>query len=330
MFNTETYTLRKAHTAASIITHAKSKAVKQAHIRTSNLLSYNYYNRVRATQICHLLSHQRNYSRTETQKSNSWELRTRPALYYPSISTESSKQHNGLNTYPNKLGRNANRLHKGDVLAHLTSFKQASKSSTKRSFLARGFQRYHSYLNRSCLPSAIEEDKRPKQHKAGKQYEVKPQYEELSKQLIKQHTIINAMKCMRAIKDRIARPVYQLAIIQSASIPTRCINQISPGTANLKPSLTGHDNSAAKQLKHNFKTEENTYPKAYTDRGTLGQDFTESVERTGSSRFLKSMVPVSKLISIVRETQEEFSATNITQNHGGKQRKSTEKGHGEQ
>ncbi|KZV23053.1 pectinesterase [Dorcoceras hygrometricum] len=28
-----------------------------------------------------------------------------------------------------------------------------------------------------------------------------------------QHAIINAMKCMRAIKDRIARPVYQLAII---------------------------------------------------------------------------------------------------------------------
>ncbi|KZV23567.1 hypothetical protein F511_05121 [Dorcoceras hygrometricum] len=28
-----------------------------------------------------------------------------------------------------------------------------------------------------------------------------------------QHAIINAMKCMRAIKDRIARPVYQLEII---------------------------------------------------------------------------------------------------------------------
>ncbi|KZV30834.1 hypothetical protein F511_36884 [Dorcoceras hygrometricum] len=28
-----------------------------------------------------------------------------------------------------------------------------------------------------------------------------------------QHAIINAMKCMRAIKDQIARPVYQLAII---------------------------------------------------------------------------------------------------------------------
>ncbi|KZV42555.1 hypothetical protein F511_19909 [Dorcoceras hygrometricum] len=65
-----------------------------------------------------------------------------------------------LNTYPNKLGRNANRLHKGDVLEHLTSFKKASKSSTKRSVLARGVQRYHSYFNRSCLPSAIGEDKR--------------------------------------------------------------------------------------------------------------------------------------------------------------------------
>ncbi|KZV16172.1 hypothetical protein F511_37385 [Dorcoceras hygrometricum] len=31
-------------------------------------------------------------SRTVAQKSNSWEIQTQPALYYPSISTESSKQ----------------------------------------------------------------------------------------------------------------------------------------------------------------------------------------------------------------------------------------------
>ncbi|KZV37614.1 hypothetical protein F511_40025 [Dorcoceras hygrometricum] len=91
---------------------------------------------------------------------------------------------------------------------------------------------------------------------------------------------------------------------------------ISPGMANLKPSLTGHDNSADKQLKHNFKIEDNTYPQAYTNIGTLGQDFTESVERTGSSHFLKSTVPVSKLVSIGIETQEEFSTTNIIQNNG--------------
>ncbi|KZV25563.1 hypothetical protein F511_25581 [Dorcoceras hygrometricum] len=40
----------------------------------------------------------------------------------------------GLNTYPNKLGRNASKLQKGDVFAHLTSFKQTSERNiqTKR------------------------------------------------------------------------------------------------------------------------------------------------------------------------------------------------------
>ncbi|KZV18683.1 pentatricopeptide repeat-containing protein chloroplastic-like [Dorcoceras hygrometricum] len=156
-----------------------------------------------------------------------------------------------------------------------------------------------------------------------------------------QHAIINAMKCMKAIKDRIARPVYQLAnhlnqppyphgtTHQSASRNV-AFNQISPGTANLKSSLTDQDNSVAKQLKHNFKTEENTYPKAYTNSGTLGQDFIESFERTGSSRFLKSTVPVSKLVSISKENQEEFSATNIIQNNGGTRRQPTKENHGEQ
>ncbi|KZV33411.1 interactor of constitutive active ROPs 4-like [Dorcoceras hygrometricum] len=50
----------------------------------------------------------------------------------------------------------------------------------------------------------------PNNTKQENKYEVKPQYEELSKQKIMQHAIINAMKCMRAIKDRIASPVYQL------------------------------------------------------------------------------------------------------------------------
>ncbi|KZV18793.1 hypothetical protein F511_37390 [Dorcoceras hygrometricum] len=86
-----------------------------------------------------------------------------------------------------------------------------------------------------------------------------------------QHAIINAMKCMRAIKDRIATPVYQLAII-SVSLYTRTVYQsgkssvrdlqsssahhssmISPGTANLKPSLTGHENSAISPGTANLK-----------------------------------------------------------------------------
>ncbi|KZV35808.1 Nucleoprotein TPR isoform 1 [Dorcoceras hygrometricum] len=50
----------------------------------------------------------------------------------------------------------------------------------------------------------------PTTQKQENKYKVEPQYEELSKQLIMQHAKIDAMQCMRAIKDRIARPVYQL------------------------------------------------------------------------------------------------------------------------
>ncbi|KZV49818.1 hypothetical protein F511_44874 [Dorcoceras hygrometricum] len=53
----------------------------------------------------------------------------------------------------------AKRLEKGDDLSHLSSFTQASKSSTKRSVLARGVQCYNSYFGRSNLPSTIGEDK---------------------------------------------------------------------------------------------------------------------------------------------------------------------------
>ncbi|KZV55714.1 inositol-tetrakisphosphate 1-kinase 3-like [Dorcoceras hygrometricum] len=118
---------------------------------------------------------------------------------------------------------------------------------------------------------------------------------------------------------------HNVALNQVVNQSVNQAQYISRGTANLKPSLIGHDNSAAKQLKHNFKTEENTYPKAYTNRGTLGQDFTESVERTGSSRFLKSKVPVSKLVSIGKETQEEFRppiSFKKTVGHDGNLRKS--------
>ncbi|KZV25172.1 hypothetical protein F511_41394 [Dorcoceras hygrometricum] len=71
----------------------------------------------------------------------------------------------------------------------------------------------------------------PNNTKQENKYEVKPQYEELSKQLIMQHAIIDAMKCMRAIKDRIARPVYQLAII-SISLYTRTVYQ--PGKSSVR------------------------------------------------------------------------------------------------
>ncbi|KZV17938.1 mediator-associated protein 1-like [Dorcoceras hygrometricum] len=53
----------------------------------------------------------------------------------------------------------------------------------------------------------------PNNTKQENKYEVKPHYEELSKQLNMQHAINQCYECMRAIKDRIARPVYHLEII---------------------------------------------------------------------------------------------------------------------
>ncbi|KZV57999.1 hypothetical protein F511_44359 [Dorcoceras hygrometricum] len=88
------------HKTASMSTYpCQSQRCKQAHIRTSSLLSNNYYKLGPSnTDLTPAKPITNNYSRTETQKSNSWELRNRPALYYPSNSTESSKQTQGWTT----------------------------------------------------------------------------------------------------------------------------------------------------------------------------------------------------------------------------------------
>ncbi|KZV16852.1 eukaryotic translation initiation factor 4G-like [Dorcoceras hygrometricum] len=90
----------------------------------------------------------------------------------------------------------------------------------------------------------------PNNTKAGKKkYEVKPQYEELSKQLIMQHAIINAMKCMRAIKGRIARPVNQLANhLNRASIP-RMVYQ--PGKSSVRDLQSPSAHHSSVVFRHN-------------------------------------------------------------------------------
>ncbi|KZV25128.1 hypothetical protein F511_43302 [Dorcoceras hygrometricum] len=215
----------------------------------------------------------------------------------------------------------------------------------------------------------------PNNTKAGKEIRGQASVRRAIKQLIMQHAKIDAMKCMRAIKGRIARPVSQLAIISVEPLyHARCINRrnhrsvifrahqpitarwysdttnqshhsddsvglfrhntsvgqsqhgsksghqsicksgsrcmhISPGTANLKPSHTGHGNSARRTL---------------TQKLTLTKERSGKI-RAGSSRFLNSTVLVSKLVSINKATQGEFSATNYNQNNGWRRRKSMEK-----
>ncbi|KZV36015.1 hypothetical protein F511_33400 [Dorcoceras hygrometricum] len=85
--------------------------------------------------------------------------------------------------------------------------------------------------------------------KREKKYEVKPQYEELSKQLIMQHAIINAMKCMRVVKGRIARPVNQLANhLSRASIP-RTVYQ--PGKSSIRDLQSPSAHHSSVVFRHN-------------------------------------------------------------------------------
>ncbi|KZV23007.1 hypothetical protein F511_33205 [Dorcoceras hygrometricum] len=100
--------IRKAYTTASIITHAKSKAVKQAQIRASSLLCYNYYNGVPSnTDLTPAKPNTDTNSGTVTQKPRIGSYKLNPSLSYPSNTTEGSKQS--------------------------ISFKQACKNSIKRS-----------------------------------------------------------------------------------------------------------------------------------------------------------------------------------------------------
>ncbi|KZV17430.1 formin-like protein 5 [Dorcoceras hygrometricum] len=100
---------------------------------------------------------------------------------------------------------------------------------------------------------------------------------------------------------------------------------ISPGMANLKPSLTGYDNSVAKKLKLNFKTEENTYPKAYTNRGTLGKisqkASKEQALRVSSNPRFQSPKWYQSVEKLKRSSAPPISFK-TTAGHGGNRRKS--------
>ncbi|KZV34155.1 DNA-directed RNA polymerase 3, chloroplastic [Dorcoceras hygrometricum] len=99
----------------------------------------NCHNDIPSTQIYQLLNGNTQFLRDRSTENSSWELRTPPALPYLCNSTESSNKLKGRSfTDPKKLGAKsdayANRLHKGDVFAHLTSFKKTFENNiqTKR------------------------------------------------------------------------------------------------------------------------------------------------------------------------------------------------------
>ncbi|KZV14244.1 hypothetical protein F511_44080 [Dorcoceras hygrometricum] len=116
---------------------------------------------VRATQNYHLLSQHKQLLKDQNTEKQQLGATNSTSAILPYLTQQRALNNTrqGLNTYPNELGRHANRLHKGDVLANLSSSTQASRRGINRSAFTRGVQRYNSRSLRSYLPSAIEEDK---------------------------------------------------------------------------------------------------------------------------------------------------------------------------
>ncbi|KZV54921.1 TMV resistance protein N-like [Dorcoceras hygrometricum] len=272
----------------------------------------------------------------------------------------SETQQLGATTPPDaKSDAYANRLHKGDVSAILSSSSAAYEKDMRRNALARGVQRYHSHSRRSYLPTAIETKKvtvntglntnnsdgyskhidsqlvlsrstseqqkvqefkitgnklttgiyhkvysnnaatpaasslpvpRPKQQKQEKKYEVKPQYEELSKQIHMQHAINQCYECMRAIKKSDSWTSLSTGNSNQASIPY---------TANQSVEIIG----------------------MLTQQLTLAEERTHRLysKASKSSSFafpLPAQYNLLKRVANERAKQGESSATKISKNRG--------------
>ncbi|KZV27122.1 hypothetical protein F511_30503 [Dorcoceras hygrometricum] len=161
-----------------------------------------------------------------------------------------------------------------------------------------------------------------------------------------QHAIINAMKCMRAIKDRIAKPVYQLVIISIE--PLYHAQQVSWWKSSVRDLQDPHDNSVG-QSQRGSQSADSTSTDSY--KGTVQQlkqliffllskipaDTSQKLKPAeeptnfsvrGHSNFtflLQSLIQGFKWVAIERATLKESSATKIAQKssakNGGNRRK---------
>ncbi|KZV36807.1 alpha-taxilin [Dorcoceras hygrometricum] len=128
------------------------------------------------------------------------------------------------------------------------------------------------------------------------------------------HAIINAMKCMRAIKDRIARPVYQLAII-SISLYTRTVYQSGKSSVRDLRSPSAHHSSVRRTL---------TYKLTLTKErsGKISQKASnEQALRVSSNPRFQSPNWYQSVEKLKRSSAPPISFK-TTAGHGGNRRKS--------
>ncbi|KZV19178.1 hypothetical protein F511_08824 [Dorcoceras hygrometricum] len=145
-----------------------------------------------------------------------------------------------------------------------------------------------------------------------------------------QHGIIDAMKCMRAIKDRIARPVYQLEII-SVSLYTRTVYQ--PGKSSVRDlqSPSAHHSSVIITKERQFlpaqfyllwsRPTTTKFLEAEIQKLKLVENYQIPLyEETSNFVILSKIVLQPQLGNNRKKTHKESSATKFIQNNDGKRR----------
>ncbi|KZV52378.1 hypothetical protein F511_32601 [Dorcoceras hygrometricum] len=200
----------------------------------------------------------------------------------------------------------------------------------------------------------------PNKTKAGNKYEVKPQYEELSKQIDMQHAINQCYECMRAAKENhSARPVYQQAKyirsplyhgqstgkssvrdhrarqpitarmialdwctthLLASSNVARVMNQIYQSPICMHALATKTELKSQELLTRSSK--ESTAESAHET-----SNFTNTQKLLG---FLNSLSLASKLVSMGRASLKESSATKNVKNRGWNRREMAIDSDGEQ
>ncbi|KZV19840.1 hypothetical protein F511_34448 [Dorcoceras hygrometricum] len=203
----------------------------------------------------------------------------------------------------------------------------------------------------------------PNNIKAGNKHEVKPQYEELSKQLNMQHAINQCYECMRPIKDRIARPASQLAIIsieplyhaQQVSRWKSSVRDLQDPSAHHSLVVFRHDmsvghhsddsvglfrhNKSVGQSQRGSQSGHQSICQAHFNKSTETRNKRNAHPETQTSRRTNELLCTKtqqlrtssptliqgfKWAAIERATHDESSATKITQIIDGERRKSKE------
>ncbi|KZV38369.1 hypothetical protein F511_19890 [Dorcoceras hygrometricum] len=144
-----------------------------------------------------------------------------------------------------------------------------------------------------------------------------------------QHAIINAMKCMRAIKDRIARPVYQLAIISSEPLyHAQQICRWKSSVRDYRGPSAHHSSVVDTRIRIISAVIITSLIDMFTLKAVKSDQFVPSTADSTSTDSYKGTG--FKWVAIERATLKESSATKISQIIGGEWRQSTEIGHSEQ